>query len=104
VASLLVMSSSFGVLVSIVDKPPDTFPFERTKKAATPTGLDVSPEAAALLSAHRWTFSASQRYDGRFMEYLIQASCQIGPETNKHYNQCVMWIIAFPNGPLTPTV
>jgi hypothetical protein len=55
------MSSSFGVLVAIVEKLPGTFPFEPTKKAASPRGLDVSPEAAALLSAHRWTFSASQR-------------------------------------------
>jgi len=57
------MSSSFGVLVAIVEKLPGTFPFEQTKKAASPRGLDVSPEAAALLSAHRWTFSASQRSD-----------------------------------------
>jgi len=64
-ASLLVMSSSFGVLVSIVEKLPGTFPFEPTKKAASPRGLDVSPEAAALLSVHRWTFSASQRCDSR---------------------------------------
>jgi hypothetical protein len=54
------MSSSFGVLVSIVEKLPGTFPSEPTKKAASPRGLDVSPEAAALLSAHRWTFSAPQ--------------------------------------------
>jgi hypothetical protein len=65
VASLLVMSSSFGVLVSIVRKPPGTLPFEPTKKAASPRGVVVSPEAAALLSAHRWTFSASQRCDCR---------------------------------------
>jgi len=43
----VVMSSSFGVLVSS-EKPPGTFPFEPTKKAASPRGLDVSPEAAAL--------------------------------------------------------
>jgi hypothetical protein len=59
------MSSSFGVLVSIVEKLPGTFPSEPTKKAASPRGLDLSPEAAALLSAHRWTLSASQRRDSR---------------------------------------
>jgi hypothetical protein len=54
-------------------------PLEPTKKAASPRGLDVSPEAAALLAAHRWTFSASQRSDA-VSPFLIQASCQIGLE------------------------
>jgi len=42
-------------------------------------GGSYHAKAAALLAAHRWTFSASQRSDA-VSPFLIQASCQIGPE------------------------